>query len=402
MEELIGLAVCCIAFFLTFSIKDLTLWGAVIIATAAFFFGQSKHGAAHGAIPLLFGVTVGRMARFFLIGSRRHKLTQAKELEIGQSGFASVATFFIGLILLLAFSSWWHLDVVGPYHGPRWMGLWDNPNDYGVIMSAGMLLAIGLRAGMQKEELRIKRLLPIILFVSAGMMGVGLVMSYSRGAWLGTVAGLLYLANSYRKFKWRSLNFFLLSTFCILLLISIVYFFWNATPDSAPWYVKRMDLGRPSAQHRVAAWKAGFEIMRDHPLGVGWNKTVEIYQDHYSPPPDGAGAITTNDYLMLGTQLGIPALLCFLAYVALCLGAANWVRKWRGKPLAVGPNFSLQNSEFRIKTACRSAALSLLVAFWFDGGLFQLPTAVVFWILLELGAVERHKWQIARQQETII
>jgi hypothetical protein len=27
----------------------------------------------------------------------------------------------------------------------------------------------------------------------------------------------------------------------------------------------------------------------------------------------------------------------------------------------------------------------LLVAFWFDGGLFTLPTAAVFWILLELG-----------------
>jgi hypothetical protein len=28
----------------------------------------------------------------------------------------------------------------------------------------------------------------------------------------------------------------------------------------------------------------------------------------------------------------------------------------------------------------------LLVSFWFDGGLFKLATASVFWILLELGA----------------
>jgi prepilin-type N-terminal cleavage/methylation domain-containing protein len=32
----------------------------------------------------------------------------------------------------------------------------------------------------------------------------------------------------------------------------------------------------------------------------------------------------------------------------------------------------------------------LLVAFWFDGGLFDLPTAAMFWILLELGS-ERQK-----------
>jgi hypothetical protein len=26
-----------------------------------------------------------------------------------------------------------------------------------------------------------------------------------------------------------------------------------------------------------------------------------------------------------------------------------------------------------------------VVAFWFDGGLFDLPTAALFWVLLELG-----------------
>jgi hypothetical protein len=246
----------------------------------------------------------------------------------------------------------------------RWSGICDNPNTYGMLMGAGTLLAIALLVS--------NRHLAIILVSAILMMGTGLVMSYSRGAWLGTTIGLLYLANSYNKFNWRSLKFLLLSAFCFLVLLSVVCFFWKNTSDSAPWYIKRMDLSRPSAQHRVAAWKAGFEIMRDHPMGVGWGNTTDVYQKNYSPPPDGALAITTNDYLMLGTQLGIPALLCFLAYVALCF------RKLR-----------MQNAECRIKTACRAAVLSLLIAFWFDHGLFDLPTAVVFWILLELGAYER-------------
>jgi hypothetical protein len=37
--------------------------------------------------------------------------------------------------------------------------------------------------------------------------------------------------------------------------------------------------------------------------------------------------------------------------------------------------------------ACRAGALAMLVAFWFDGGLFTLTTAAVFWILLELGSI---------------
>jgi O-antigen ligase len=138
-------------------------------------------------------------------------------------------------------------------------------------------------------------------------------------------------------------------------------------------------------QHRLAAWKAGFEIMRDYPFGVGWNKTLETYQDYYSPPPDGAAAITTNDYLMLGTQLGWPGLLCFVAYVVLCLGVGSWkmgVRRWKMEASSpVTCHSSLQ-------AACRAGALAMLVTFGFDGGLFKLATAAVFWILLELGAVE--------------
>jgi hypothetical protein len=40
-----------------------------------------------------------------------------------------------------------------------------------------------------------------------------------------------------------------------------------------------------------------------------------------------------------------------------------------------------------LKTTCRAGAIVLAVGFWFDGGLFKLATASVFWILLELGSV---------------
>jgi hypothetical protein len=116
-------------------------------------------------------------------------------------------------------------------------------------------------------------------------------------------------------------------------------------------------------------------MMRDHPFGVGWNRVVEIYQKNYSPPEDGAAAIATNDYLMIGTQLGWPGLICFVAYATLCLGVGN------------NRNDKTRNrkSEIGITKACRASALSMLMAFWFDGGLFKLATGTVFWILLELG-----------------
>ena len=143
-------------------------------------------------------------------------------------------------------------------------------------------------------------------------MVAGLVMSYSRGAVLANSVGLLYLAWSYGKLKWRHI---VIGAGGLVLASGL---FWGRTADSAPWYLKRLDFSRPSAQHRVAAWKAAVQIMRDHPLGVGWNQAVSVYDTNYSPPEGGAPALTMNSYLMLGTELGLPGLLCFVAYVGLC------------------------------------------------------------------------------------
>jgi O-antigen ligase len=203
------------------------------------------------------------------------------------------------------------------------------------------------------------------------MMGIGLICSYSRGSWLGTLVGLLYLAKVYGKFKWRMIML------GILVVGATVWSFWDATPDSTPWYIKRMDFGRPSAQHRVAAWRGAMEMIRDHPLGVGWNHAEEWYEKDYSPPKDGALAITTNDYLMMGTQLGLPALFCFIAYI--------WLAFRRGVKARCRTSISSVTCHFPVRAASRAGTLGMLVVFWLDSGLFRLPSAATFWILVELG-----------------
>jgi O-Antigen ligase len=354
---LVWLALWCgIFLFLTICPNDLPLIGLLLIALVAYFFDNSL-----GAIVLLFGVTLGRATPVLLNKEAQDVL--ALPVSTLVTRHSPLLTFLFGLIMLLAFASWWHLDMTNNfYHGPRWMGLWDNPNTYGMLMASGVALATGLLAARIAKDGKWevgKLFLWLVMF----MMSIGLMMSYSRGAWMAMAIGLLYLTWCYGKLKWR----YVLPG--IVLVVVAVLFFWSRTPDSAPWYVKRADLGRPSAQHRISAWRAGLEIMRDHPFGVGWNEAVGVYQKNYSPPENGAGAIATNDYLMLGTQLGIPALLCFVGYAALCL---------RGK-------LKIETEEGRILAACRAGAIVFLVTFWFDGGLFKLPTAALFWILLELG-----------------
>jgi hypothetical protein len=176
-----------------------------------------------------------------------------------------------------------------------------------------------------------------------------------------------------------------------------------------------------SWRNRVAAWVGALQMMAERPLtGQGWNQVEPVYDQFYRPSHVHEGmAIQLNDYLTLGAAVGIPALACLLAYVGLSLSARgegrgaksegggqraedgqDAVRTVNTAPegrMPEGGNIEhpTLNFEHRTETghgassdfrsACHSGALVLLVAFWFDGGLFRLATATVFWLLLEAG-----------------
>lgn len=429
------MAWCSCFFVMTFVRHDWLLISLIVIVVAVYFTGYPDYQAMD-VLAVLFGAILGKGVKFML-QNEKGKAESGNLLEVWKSEAGS-QNFLLGLVLLLAFASSWHLDMSDNYyHGPRWMGLWNNPNSYGMLMGGGLVLAIGLLAesrkskverlktgGDQKSEVRSQNqarrgwnllrslrsfaaIKSAILLIAAFMMGVGLLFSYSRGAWVGTAIGVLYLAKAYGKFKWRW------ALPPVLLITALVCFFWHNTPDSASWVVKRLDLSRPSAQHRVAAWHGAVQMMWDHPFGLGWSKAVEVYQNNYSSPEVGAAAITTNDYLMLGTQIGIPALLCFIVYVALRLGVDE--RFWKKAESAGGKNGNRKtkigneamspvtchpSTEASLRVACRAGALVLAVAFWFNGGLFILATASVFWILLELGAETQKRNAASGRAET--
>jgi hypothetical protein len=354
--------------FAKFSLKDPPLIFLLLFALRGLFVSRAAGLGlpTHGVLILVFGATLGKSVFFFLRDDDKRGRLKS---EVPR---AAVGKFLLGLILVLAFAALWHSGVSNGYDGPRWTGPCGNPNEYGMLMSVGIILAIGLLVIISK--------LNWFLFVAMGIMTVSVLCSGSRGAVLGTVVGLLYLTNCHRKFKWR---YVLLGLFVI---VGGVCFFWN-TSNALPWYVERLDMERGSVQHRLAAWVAGFEIMRDHPFGVGWDMAEEVYEESYSPPVNG-GAIRTNDYIMLGVQLGWPGLICFIVYSALGL---KKIKSREIKPEKDQSEFKTHNSKLKIETACRAAVLAMLLEFWFDGGLFKIATASLFWILLELGSAYRYE-----------
>jgi O-antigen ligase len=232
-------------------------------------------------------------------------------------------------------------------------------------------------------------------------MGRALLHSYSRGAWLAAICGLAYLANEVFSFQFSQasprravFSRRVLKNVLLLEIIGLSIFvlaFWQFRHTE--WHPARRafsagNMNDFSWRNRIASWEGALQIAAEHPwLGAGWNQPASLYQNYYLPPKVGeSDAIWLNDYLVLGAMLGVPALICFGMYLWLSL-----TRKPddRGQISDGGiPPIDLKPPPSDLWQAiCRAGAIVLLVGFWFDGGLFNLPTASIFWILLELGAL---------------
>lgn len=432
------------------------------IGSLAYAFNYEQASSTRDALLLFFGLTL-----FF--GFRFWRAVEARRPQ--PFNVAGVVVVFT--ILLLSIAAAWHPESVQSfqYRGQvRWSGLWGNPNTFGMLMSVGVVLAIGgavlspkaksQSLGNSKERLLTPALSPngaeresvtlaarrwvkVVLFLTAaGLCGLGLVKSYSRGAWLGTACGLVFLLRNCIKLAPHltpaSMNrvvgrdtpcappftpnepegghgvarpTFLLSCSSYLSrLISVwlpvsvilasvfVLAFWNFRHTELRIARRAFSVGNLndfSWRNRVAAYQGSLQMMAEKPwLGFGWNQPERVYDQFYRAPEVAEGAaIQMNDYLTLGTSLGAPALVCFIAFIGLSFRRGA---KRQGRvPVEPEPSaFTLPSSALSFQLSafsplpsvlCLSAALVLLVGFWFDAGLFKLATGAVFWILLGLG-----------------
>jgi O-antigen ligase len=177
----------------------------------------------------------------------------------------------------------------------------------------------------------------------------------------------------------------------VILVSLLVITFWHF--QQTEWHPARraLSVGNRndfSWRNRLAAWEGTLQMMAEKPwFGYGWNQPEPMYDRYYLPPRlTESAAIQMNDHLLLGATLGIPALFCFAVYIWLNL-TRNAERETRSAALssAVPLPITCHLPHLSLSTACRAGAIVLLVGFWFDGGLFKLPTASTFWILLALG-----------------
>lgn len=100
-----------------------------------------------------------------------------------------------------------------------------------------------------------------------------------------------------------------------LAIVSTVLF--NLLPEEQMQRFSEMGTDRSSIQ-RMAYWEYGLELIKEHPLlGVGYHNWIPYltYDRPEGLGPEGKIQVAHNIYIQVGSEIGIPALFCFLLMV---------------------------------------------------------------------------------------
>ena len=350
------------------------LTGLMVLAAVAYAFDYTQSAKSTQALTSIGAAMVAQGAALWEGGRQKAE---------GRNGGSRTVSVLI--VLLLGAAVWQaETEQLFQYRGQaRWAGPWDNPNTFGVLMGVGLVLAVGklvqsLKPKVQSLELKGQgpefefQTLPnaehrtsniqhpvlnwglwvkgAFFLGAAAVMGVGLVKSYSRGAWVGAAVGVAYLAFHIGKAEmlkteklkggWsggkaesRKLKAEIRpgvlrragrrwGAFLIIFASVGVLAFWSFRHTDRAVVRRTYTVANAndfSWRNRVAAWEGALQMMAERPwLGFGWNQPERVYDQYYRATKLNEGmAIQLNDYFIMGTTLGVPALLCFAMYVGL-------------------------------------------------------------------------------------
>jgi O-antigen ligase len=159
----------------------------------------------------------------------------------------------------------------------------------------------------------------VLAFLSGGFVANAIVLTRSRGTFVGMAAGAVAaVIMSPKKMRLK---------LSVLLILGGVGFVWLSDPQ----FIDRMstivvDEGEErdaSAQSRIVLFHASLRMIKDRPWGVG---VGNFYQTIGRYVPEYAGKDAHNTYVRCYTELGLQG---FAVFVALIFSAFWGLRKTR-------------------------------------------------------------------------
>jgi len=217
-----------------------------------------------------------------------------------------------GIVALIAFGLVDHFArarVPDPFQGSLLVEPVGYANALGVLAAIGVLLGVAMLCGEQRLIAK------GLLVVAAGVCGVGLVLTSSRGAWVSAAVGIavLGLLRPRRKSTLHHGRLFALGS-----IVAVTAGLWAAA--SAPL---------PALGDRPSYWRVALEDAVTHPLlGSGAGSFDDVWIEHRPIAADVRDAHSL--YLEVLAELGPVGLALLLALLAAPLVAAAHAR---GKPV---------------------------------------------------------------------
>lgn len=149
------------------------------------------------------------------------------------------------------------------------------------------------------------------------MAGVSLLLSFVRGAWMGMLALLMFLAWRYQRW-W---NFRTLLMVTVLTLIAVTLVFGLQIEDILRERLTSAgDMDSTVNLDRLDRWASAWGIIKDHPLfGVGWGGYPDAYYAYSRFPIAYQASLhmgSHNLYLEILSDAGLPGIAAFFWVVA--------------------------------------------------------------------------------------
>ncbi|MDO8691684.1 MAG: O-antigen ligase family protein [Dehalococcoidia bacterium] len=329
------------------------------VATVSLLFSQYLHVSLREyrveiIEPLLFYLmllsalrgerAVWRMANAFVL------------LGVGVSIFALYHYFFIGIV-----------ENTGGVQ--RMLGIYHSPNALGLFL--GRVAPVALALGLRRRDAKYTRS-PLSVrirmwmdgrgpgwphLVAVPLIGASLLLSFSRGAWLGAMVGFALIA----AFRGRRALLALAGGAAVALLAAI------------PFHGLGRLVSDVTTEQRLYVWQAALRIIADHPLtGVGLDNFLYYYRERgYMLPEAWAEPDVSHPHNLLldfWTRLGV-----------LGLASLVWLQLsfWR-RGLRLHAALKGRSLQF-VALALMASMADYLVHGMLDNSYFLIDMAIVFW-----------------------
>ncbi len=223
--------------------------------------------------------------------------------------------------------------------------------------------------------------LKILLSVMISILSLYLIMTYSRGAWLGFLSAILLMILYFIKnFNFRAKVLLFIAGASVLMIFLLLPHFLNPQikyeiltkfkfSQKINVRVKSIpQTSRGSNLERIRLWKEALKIIRDYPAtGCGLNNYSIVARNYKSF--EGGGVYPHNSFLQKAAETGIFGLLAFLFVLFSFFKSGIQHLNQKRDYLVLG---------------LLAGITAFLIQSFFDTNLYALQLVVLFWYMLGL------------------